>query len=140
VAAHYKLISAGRWLPKTRKIPLQILQAVTVPTDENLAPAVCCKKRQQLGRNSMPPNAEHDSFDPAEIAVLVGAFEDTLKALGFTSRQNDPATTLVAKIVIELAEHGETDPKRLRDEAIKQARKRLAWFGSRAPLANARRH
>jgi hypothetical protein len=98
------------------------------------------QKRQQLGRNIMPPNPEHDSFDPAEIAVLVGAFKDALQALGLPNRQNDPATTLVAKIVIELAEHGETDPQRLRDEAVKQAKKRLAWFGSRTPLANARRH
>ena len=87
----------------------------------------------------MPPT-EHDSFDPAEIAVLVGAFEDALQALGLPHRQSDPATTLVAKIVIELAEHGETGPQRLRDEAVKQARKRLAWFGVRAPLANTRRH
>jgi hypothetical protein len=88
----------------------------------------------------MPPNPEHTSFDPAEITVLVEAFEHALQALGLSNRQNDSATTLVAKIVIELAEHGETDPQRLRDETVKQARKRLAWFGSRTPLANARRH
>jgi hypothetical protein len=134
VAAHYELNSAGRLLPKTRKSPLQILQAVTILTDKILTPAVCCKKRQQFGRNTMPLNPERDSFNPAEIAVLVGAFEDTLQALGLT--KNDPATTLVAKIVIELAEHGETDPQRLRDKAIKQARRRLAWFGSRAPLVS----
>jgi hypothetical protein len=127
-------------LPKVQKIPLQIPQAVTVPTDEILASAVCCNKRQRIGRNIMPPNPEHDSFDPAEIAVLVGAFEAALHALGLINRQNDPATTLVAKIVIELAEHGEIDPQRLRDEAVKHARKRLAWFGSRAPFTNARRH
>jgi hypothetical protein len=46
----------------------------------------------------------------------------------------------VAKIIIDLAEHGETDPQRLRDEAVKQARKRLAWFGSRPPPADPRRH
>jgi hypothetical protein len=93
------------------------------------------QKTTTIWENTMPPNPEHDSFDPAEIAVLVEAFEDTLQALGFTNRQNDPATTLVAKIVIELAEDGETDPQRLRDEAIKQARKRLAWFGSRVSFS-----
>jgi hypothetical protein len=127
-------------LPKIQKIPLQILRTVTVLTHEILTRAVCCKKRQQLGRNMMPPNPEHNSFDPAEIAVLVEAFEDALQALGLPHRQSDPATTLVAKIVIELAEHGETGPQRLRDEAVTQAKKRLAWFGSRVPLTNARRH
>lgn len=83
---------------------------------------------------------EQVSFGPAEIAVLVGAFQDALQVLGLTNRQNDPAITLVAKIVIDLAEHGETEPQHLRDEAVKQARKRLAWFGSPASLANPRRH
>ena len=73
----------------------------------------------------MPPNPEHDSFDPAEIAVLVGAFKDALQALGLPNRQNDPATTLVAKIVIELAEHGETDSQRLRDEAVNKRKSAL---------------
>jgi hypothetical protein len=135
-----KLAPAGRLLPKIQKIPSQLLQAVTVPTDEILTSAVCCKKRQQIGRNIMSPNPEHHSFDPAETAALVEAFEAALQALGLSNRQNDLATMLVAKIVIELAEHGETDPHRLRDEAVKHARKRLAWFGSRTPLANPRRH
>jgi hypothetical protein len=73
----------------------------------------------------MPPNPEHDSFDPTEIAVLVEAFEDALQALGLPNRQNDPATTLVAKIVIELAEHGETDSQRLRDEAVNKRKSAL---------------
>jgi hypothetical protein len=83
---------------------------------------------------------EHNAFGPAEIAVLVGAFQDALQVLGLTNRQNGPAIKLVAKIVIDLAEHGETNPQRLRNEAVKQARKRLAWFGSPAPLADPRRH
>jgi hypothetical protein len=84
----------------------------------------------------MPLNPEHDSFGPTEIAVLVGAFHDALQVLGLTNRQNDPAITLVAKIVIDLAEHGETNPHRLQDEAVKQSRKRLAWFGFPAQLAD----
>ncbi len=83
---------------------------------------------------------KHDSFGPAEIAVLVGAFQDALQVLGLTNRQNDPAITLVAKIVIDLAEHGETEARHLRDEAVKQARIRLAWFGSPAPPTDPRRH
>jgi hypothetical protein len=86
--------------------------------------------------NIMPPNPEHDSFGPTEIAVLVGAFHDALQVLGLTNRQNDLAITLVAKIVIDLAEHGETNPHRLQDEAVKQSRKRLAWFGSPAQLGD----
>ena len=80
-------------------------------------------------------NPKLDSFGPAEIAVLVGTFQDALQVLGLTNRQNDPAITLVAKIVIHLAEHGEANPQRLRNKAVKQARKRLAWFGSQAPFS-----
>jgi hypothetical protein len=88
----------------------------------------------------MPLDPEHDSFGPAEIAVLVGAFHDSLQVLGLTNRQNDPAITLVAKIVVDLAEHGETNPHRLRDAAVKQASKRLAWYGSPPPFADPHRH
>ena len=62
---------------------------------------------------------EHDhSFDPDEVALLVGAFESTLADLGLTNRE-DRVTVIVAKKIIELAKDGERDPDRLRDEAIK---------------------
>ena len=88
----------------------------------------------------MPLDREHESFSPAEIDILARAFEDALRALGLSLHKDEGTCTVVAKIIIDLAEHGETDPQRLRDEAVKQARKRLAWFGSRPPPADPRRH
>jgi hypothetical protein len=66
------------------------------------------------------------SFSPEDIAALTTAFEDTLSALGLVDR-NDPAVTMVAKRIIELAKHGERNPTRLRNFVVGefQARSRL---------------
>ena len=62
---------------------------------------------------------EHDhSLAPDEVAKLVKVFEGALTPLGLANRE-DPATTLVAKAIIEAAKGGERDPKRLRDAVIK---------------------
>jgi hypothetical protein len=45
-------------------------------------------------------------------------FEAALTALNLTKRQ-DPATLLVARTVFEAAKHGELDPDRLRDIAVR---------------------
>jgi hypothetical protein len=49
--------------------------------------------------------------------VLVGAFEEALRELRLMDRK-DPATLLVAKRIIELAQKGERDPTRLRERAL----------------------
>ncbi len=64
---------------------------------------------------------EDNAFDPDEIAVMVTAFEDALRELGLVDRE-DPATTIVAKRIIELAKQGERDPARLCEGAVKRAR------------------
>jgi len=53
------------------------------------------------------------TFEPEQLAVLGGVFEDVLQALGLVDR-HDPLTELVAKKVIELAQTGERDPVRLK--------------------------
>ena len=58
------------------------------------------------------------SFGPDEIQPLIAAFEDTLRVLGLTSRE-DPLTLTVAKIIFDLAKQGERDPIRLRDEVLR---------------------
>jgi hypothetical protein len=58
------------------------------------------------------------AFGPDDIAILVRAFEEALRELGLTER-TDPATLLVAKRIIELAQRGERDPIRLREGAVK---------------------
>jgi hypothetical protein len=57
------------------------------------------------------------AFGPDEIAVLVAAYEDALRALSLVNRA-DLATEMVAKRIIELAKQGERDPIRLRERAI----------------------
>jgi hypothetical protein len=68
-----------------------------------------------------PLESEHVTFGPDMIAVLVIAFEDTLRQLRLVDR-NDPAVTVVAKRIIELARRGERDPIRLRDQTIQSFR------------------
>jgi hypothetical protein len=58
------------------------------------------------------------AFTPEDITILSAAFEDTLRELRLVDR-TDPATTIVAKKIIELAQHGERDPIRLREGALK---------------------
>jgi hypothetical protein len=60
---------------------------------------------------------ENHVFGPDEITVLTSAFEDTLRTLRLVDRA-DPATEIIAKKIIELAQQGEHDPVRLRERAI----------------------
>jgi hypothetical protein len=52
-------------------------------------------------------------FEPDEVAMLGGVFEDVLKSLGLADRK-DPITNMVAKKLAELATSGMRDPARLR--------------------------
>ena len=60
-------------------------------------------------------------FTPEEIAVIATAFEDTLNALGLVNRQ-DPAVTMVAKRMFELARGGEHDPILLQEAVLNSFR------------------
>jgi hypothetical protein len=61
---------------------------------------------------------EHDHlFEPEEIDSLILAFENTLRVLGLTKRE-DPLTVAVAKLIIQLAKDDERDPGRLRDGVL----------------------
>jgi hypothetical protein len=65
------------------------------------------------------------TFEPEQLAVLGGVFEDVLQALGLVDR-HDPLTELVARKVMELAQTGERDPVRLKQltlEAFEAKRK-----------------
>ena len=57
-------------------------------------------------------------FGPEEIASVTAAFEAALSKLGLVDRQ-DPLTMTVAKLIMQLAQDGESDPKQLCDEALK---------------------
>ena len=65
---------------------------------------------------------EHnDAFSPEDVQVLLGVFDDTLRALNLTDRER-PLTMMVAKLIIEFAKEGERDPARLRDLVLKTLR------------------
>ena len=57
------------------------------------------------------------SFGPEDIALLAAGLESALSNLDITNR-NDPATTLVAKLIIQIAGDGERDPARLAKRAV----------------------
>ena len=70
---------------------------------------------------SVPAQRDHETFGPDTIALLAAALEDTLRQLRLVDR-NDPAVTMIAKTMIELARLGERDPIRLRDRAVESFR------------------
>lgn len=61
---------------------------------------------------------DQQHFGPEDIKVLSSAFEEALRELRLVDR-TDPATQLVARRIIELAQQGERDSIRLREGAIK---------------------
>jgi hypothetical protein len=67
----------------------------------------------------MPMNGllQKHAFVPEEIKVLTGVFEETLRELRLADRE-DPITEIVAKKIIELAQQGEHDPVRLREQTV----------------------
>jgi len=58
------------------------------------------------------------AFGPDDIKVLSDAFDSALRELKLVDRR-DPATELIAKRIIELAQRGERDPDRLREYGVK---------------------
>jgi hypothetical protein len=57
------------------------------------------------------------AFSPEDITILTAAFEDTIRSLGLVDRSG-PATEVVAKLILTLAQQGERDPIKLRDGAL----------------------
>ena len=64
---------------------------------------------------------EMETFSPEEATAITLAFEDTLRALRLIDR-TDPAVSIVARRLIELAKEGELDPILLRDAVLKSFR------------------
>ena len=65
---------------------------------------------------------EHnDAFSPEDVQILLGTYDDTLRALNLTDRER-PLTMMVAKLIIEFAKEGERDPDRLRDLVMNSLR------------------
>ena len=62
---------------------------------------------------------QNSAFTPEDIAPLVTAYEDCLRALKLTDR-SDPITEIVAKKIIELAQTGIRDSARLGQLALQE--------------------
>ena len=60
-------------------------------------------------------------FDPEDVKKLVTAYEDALRTLQLSNR-DDPVTTIIAQRIIEAARTGERNPAELRMLAIKDLR------------------
>ena len=57
------------------------------------------------------------AFDPEAVNAMGAAFEDALRELRLTDR-DDPVCEIVAKKIIELGRLGERDPARIRELAL----------------------
>jgi hypothetical protein len=60
---------------------------------------------------------KNSAFAPDDIKVLSDAFEAALRELSLD--RTDPATEMIAKRIIELAQRGERNPDRLREYGAK---------------------
>jgi len=60
---------------------------------------------------------QDSAFAPEHIQAMVQALEETLTRIGLVNR-DDRITQLVAKEIIELAQQGECDPVKLREQAV----------------------
>ena len=69
----------------------------------------------------MPINRllKDSKLKPDEIEILNRAFEEALRALSLTDR-NDPLTELLARKIIELGATGVRDPKEITKLAVEQ--------------------
>ena len=56
-------------------------------------------------------------FGPEDIAVMATAFDRLLPDLKLVDR-DDPAVTMLAKLVIEIVRTGERDPERIRQQVL----------------------
>jgi hypothetical protein len=62
---------------------------------------------------------QQSAFTPEDIALLVSAYEDCLRHLKLADG-SDPTAEIVARKIIEFAQKGVRDPKRLRQLALKE--------------------
>jgi hypothetical protein len=64
-------------------------------------------------------DADPGMFGPEDLKSIVAAFEDTLRAMRLVDR-SDPAVSMVAKTMIDVAKSGERDPAQLRDKVMQR--------------------
>jgi hypothetical protein len=62
---------------------------------------------------------KNSPFGPEDIAILVAAYDEALRSLGLTQRDDDPLAEMVAKQIIAIAQTGIRDPAILAERAIR---------------------
>lgn len=62
---------------------------------------------------------QYEAFRPADVSVIIGAFESAVSVLRLTDRDDPETVERAAKKIIECARTGERDPIRLRSYAIR---------------------
>jgi hypothetical protein len=60
---------------------------------------------------------QRSAFSPEDVNRLAKAYEDTLRALHIAER-SDPMAERVARAIIEIAQTGERDPKKMTRRAL----------------------
>jgi hypothetical protein len=60
---------------------------------------------------------EGGAFGPEDIAIMTATFDRLLGDFELVDR-DDPAVTMLAKLVIEIVRTGERDPERVRQEVL----------------------
>src|SRR5262245_15086709 len=77
------------------------------------------------------------SFDDEAVRAMTIAFDDTLRDLRLTDR-NDPLVETVAKAIMDCARKGDRDPAAMRKCALQALRKcRVAAYPARQRACNA---
>jgi len=64
---------------------------------------------------------QNGAFGPEATKAMGAAFEDALRELNLTDR-NDPIAEILALKIIEIGRHGDLDPARIRELAVKDIR------------------
>jgi len=69
---------------------------------------------------------KHRPFEPEALTIMSGAYADVCRTLGVTERGRAEADAVardaVARKVIELAQRGVRDPRRLREQVLEAFR------------------
>lgn len=78
------------------------------------------------------PYLDGGAFSPEILQAMATAFERALAQLR-DSGQSDVVKEVLAKRIIDLARHGETDPTRLCDGALKALPRASGAFPGRRP-------
>jgi hypothetical protein len=107
---------AGRLTPHIAPEMLAHIPPIQLSTSDIDPPAAIAPNRSGRCQYAFCSNNDH-LFEPEEIDSLILAFENTLRVLGLTNRE-DPLTVAVAKLIIQLAKDDERDPGRLRDGVL----------------------